>query len=98
LDGENDSDDDAQAAFEDIKDIKAIEAEDEGDSVLDRAIWALFSKLDGIFLSYLNNHPLPRLTICGIYLIWSCIGVLELHQLFGVWSGFGGQIHSTPIQ
>lgn len=35
LDGENDSDDDAQAAFEDIKDIKAIEVEDKGDSILD---------------------------------------------------------------
>jgi len=37
---------------------------------------------------------MPRLTIYSIYLIWSCIGVLELHHLFGVWSGFGGQIHS----
>ena len=34
-DDENDSDDDAYAAFEDIKDIEAIEVEDEGDSVLD---------------------------------------------------------------
>ena len=41
---------------------------------------------------------MPRLIIYSIYLIWSCIGVLELHQLFGVWSGFRGQIHSTPIQ
>ena len=81
-----------------IKDIKAIEVEDKGDSVLDWAIWALFGKLDWIFLSYLNTHSLPRLIIYSIYLIWSCIGVLELHQLFGVWSGFGGQIHSTPIQ
>ena len=35
LDDENDSDDDAYAAFEDIKNIKVIEVEDEGDSVLD---------------------------------------------------------------
>ena len=34
-DNKKDSDDDAYAAFEDIKDIKAIEVEDEGDSVLD---------------------------------------------------------------
>ena len=34
-DNKNDSDDDAYAAFKDIKDIEAIEVEDEGDSVLD---------------------------------------------------------------
>ena len=34
LDDENDSGDDEYAAFEDIKDIKAIEVEGKGDSVL----------------------------------------------------------------
>ena len=34
-DNKNNSNDDAYAAFEDIKDIKAIGVEDEGDSVLD---------------------------------------------------------------
>ena len=35
LDNENDSDNNVYAAFEDIKDIKAIEVEDKGDSILD---------------------------------------------------------------
>ena len=34
-DNENNSDDNAYAAFEDIEDIKAIKVEDKGDSVLD---------------------------------------------------------------
>ena len=34
-DNENNSNDNAYAAFEDIKDIKAIKVEDKGDSVLD---------------------------------------------------------------
>ena len=34
-DNKKDSDDNAYTAFEDIKDTKAIEAEDKGDSVLD---------------------------------------------------------------
>ena len=34
-DDENNSDDDAYAAFEDIEDIEAIEVEDKGDSVLE---------------------------------------------------------------
>ena len=35
LDDENDSDDDAYAAFKDINDIKAIGVEDKGDLLLD---------------------------------------------------------------
>ena len=34
-DNENNSNDDAYAAFEDIDDIKAIRVKDEGDSILD---------------------------------------------------------------
>ena len=34
-DDENNSDDDAYAAFKDIEDIKAIKVEDKGDSILD---------------------------------------------------------------
>ena len=34
-DDENNSDDDAYAAFKDIDDIKVIKVEDEGDSILD---------------------------------------------------------------
>jgi len=38
LDNENNSDDDAYAAFKDINNIKVIRVEDKGDSVLDWAI------------------------------------------------------------
>jgi len=73
--------------------IESDEGDNKGD---DEDAYAAFEAVEGLLRKL--HRKLSNLELICIYLNWSCIGALELHGLFDIWSGFGGEIHSTPIQ